>query len=192
MYYALTNFYQNHRRYIKSRDENQLSGNTDEEPDDDCKPFAYKDGKKIYPCGAVADSLFSDEITLHYYSSDGVLKPVGLIRTGIAWDLDKKLKFKNPKDFSATSPMWKTCTKPKSWKKELWQLDPENPENNGIQNEDFIVWMRNAHLPYFRKLYRIVNISAEGFIGGLPKGKYSLEINYCKCASHSHQKKFKN
>lgn len=180
MYYSLTNFYQNLRRYVKSRDEKQLSGITEGEPDENCEPFAYKDGKKIYPCGAIANSMFSDEISLHYRSSNGAIKEVGLIRTGIAWEFDKKRKFKNPKDIGPTSPMWQTCTKPKAWKKELWQLDPENPDNNGIQNEDFIVWMRNANLPHFRKLYRIVNTSAEGFVGGLPKGHYFLKINYCK------------
>lgn len=27
MYYGLSNFYQNHRRYVKSRDDSQLNGN---------------------------------------------------------------------------------------------------------------------------------------------------------------------
>ncbi len=62
----------------------------------------------------------------------------------------------------------------------MWELDPEDPENNGIQNEDLIVWMRTAALPNFRKLYRVVNASAEGFMGGLPSGNYSLKINYSK------------
>jgi hypothetical protein len=64
------------------------------------------------------------------------------------------------------------------WKKELWELDTEIPENNGIQNEDFIVWMRTAALPNFKKLYRIVNITADGSRNGLVAGNYSLRINY--------------
>lgn len=28
VYYGLSNFYQNHRRYVKSRDDSQLNGNT--------------------------------------------------------------------------------------------------------------------------------------------------------------------
>lgn len=28
MYYGLSNFYQNHRRYVKSRDDSQLNGDT--------------------------------------------------------------------------------------------------------------------------------------------------------------------
>lgn len=73
------------------------------------------DGKKIYPCGAIANSMFSDDISLHYHSPapDNTVKPVSLIRTGIAWDSDKKFKFKNPRNYNETSPMWKDYTKPK-------------------------------------------------------------------------------
>jgi len=67
------------------------------------------------------------------------------------------------------------------WKKHLWELDPDNPSNNGLENEDFIVWMRTAALPNFKKLYRIVNSSAlEGSRNGLVAGNYSLSISYCK------------
>jgi hypothetical protein len=65
LYYGLTNFYQNHRRYVKSRDEQQLLGNYEKEPNTDCEPFAKqkkKVGETLYnvlPCGAIANSLFS-------------------------------------------------------------------------------------------------------------------------------------
>jgi hypothetical protein len=60
MYYGLTNFYQNHRRYVKSRDDYQLLGNLGV-PSSDCAPFAFssEDGRPIAPCGAIANSLFS-------------------------------------------------------------------------------------------------------------------------------------
>ena len=67
-----------------------------------------------------------------------------------------------------------------AWKKSPWELDPENPSNNGLQNEDFIVWMRTAALPNFRKLYRIISDKGSGFRDGMPKGNYTLEIKYCK------------
>lgn len=68
--------------------------------------------------------------------------------------------------------------KPKDWRQEIWELDPGDPSNNGFQNEDFIVWMRTAALPNFRKLYRRVNHTEEKFRHGLPKGDYLLHVNY--------------
>merc|ERR1719464_1118318 len=67
MYYGLTNFYQNHRRYVKSRSEAQLLGKIDTKTTGgDCEPFAMNDEKTkpIVPCGAIANSLFNDSIIL--------------------------------------------------------------------------------------------------------------------------------
>ena len=49
----------------------------------------------------------------------------------------------------------------------------------GFENVDFIVWMRTAALPNFRKLWRIVNNTAgiPMFSNGLPKGIYDISIN---------------
>lgn len=57
-------------------------------------------------------------------------------------------------------------------------MDPSNESNNGLQNEDFIVWMRTAAFPSFRKLFRIVDSSIKPFKNGLPAGKYALNIEY--------------
>ena len=59
LYYGLTNLYQNHRRYVKSRDEKQLLGDIEKDPSDDCTPYDYDNDKKIVPCGAIANSLFN-------------------------------------------------------------------------------------------------------------------------------------
>jgi len=40
--------------------------------------------------------------------------------------------------------------------------------------------MRTAALPTFRKLYRRVDHTKAGFTDGLPKGNYTLFVNYCK------------
>jgi LEM3 (ligand-effect modulator 3) family / CDC50 family len=61
VYYGLTNFFQNHRSYVKSRDDNQLLGNIYKTPSDDCKPFKDVSGNPYIPCGAIANSLFSGE-----------------------------------------------------------------------------------------------------------------------------------
>ena len=64
MYYGLTNFYQNHRRYVRSRDDSQLHGYNVDSLYSDCEPFKTKKlntsvEMKIAPCGAIANSLFN-------------------------------------------------------------------------------------------------------------------------------------
>lgn len=81
---------------------------------------------------------------------------VRLDESGIAWDSDRKTKFNNPDDFS-------TCNSqpaPSSCPNDLWinQIYPNvsapyNLNSTGVENEHFIVWMRTAALPTFRKLY---------------------------------------
>jgi len=175
LYYGLTNFYQNHRRYVKSRDELQLLGNIDKEPSDDCSGYSKDGDKKIVPCGAIANSLFNDVIKLKYRGGDKNGEEVPLIRQGIAWESDKQYKFKNPEILGDKTLedylKEKNTAKPKDWNKELWELDPDNKSNNGLQNEDLIVWMRTAAFPNFRKLHRIIEQK-------LPKGNYTLEIDY--------------
>ncbi len=69
--------------------------------------------------------------------------------------------------------------KPPNWQVNAWGLDPDNPSNNGYENEDFIVWMRTAAMPTFRKLYRKLNSSdTVTFANGLPQGNYMLNITY--------------
>ena len=83
MYYGLENFYQNHRRYVKSRDDKQLLGKTANGASTECKPFqncqgddctngvannlTKKEGAEIpyLPCGAIANSLFSGKAELN-------------------------------------------------------------------------------------------------------------------------------
>lgn len=62
LYYKLTNFYQNHRRYVKSLDQNQLRGdhvNYGTIKGSDCKPLDVVGDKIIYPCGLIANSVFN-------------------------------------------------------------------------------------------------------------------------------------
>lgn len=104
---------------------------------------------------------------------------VPLIRSGIAWETDKRIKFRNPNG-TTLQKAFKGYIKPKAWKKNVWELDPEDPNNNGFLNEDFIVWMRTAALPTFRKLYRRVNHSEQYFKKGLMKAEYTLIVEYSK------------
>ncbi|XP_046638224.1 cell cycle control protein 50A-like isoform X1 [Daphnia pulicaria] len=180
IFYGLSNFYQNHHQYVKSRDDQQLLGalgpvsNT-------CEPFArYPDQnnmgmtKQVVPCGAIANSFFDDILNL--LKKDG--NPVPVLNTGIASPSEKK-KFRNPPNSQTNlNEVYKDYVKPPNWRKNIWELDPSNPDNNGLQNEDLIVWITTATLPNFRKLYRRLNRTTEGYNFGLQAGNYTLHVEY--------------
>jgi len=178
LYYGLKNFYQNHRRYVKSRDDTQLLGKQPSSLNSECSPYDYyketvgnvtiSNSSTYAPCGAIANSLFSDKLTLRKSGVD-----VPIIATGIAWNTDKTVKFRNP---NGDNP-WANTVKPKNWRVKVQDLSTD-PDNTGYINEDLIVWMRTAALPNFRKLYRRVNHTASGYQGGLPAGNYSMFIDY--------------
>lgn len=76
-------------------------------------------------------------------------------------------------------PALKDFSRPIAWNRELWELDLTDDSNNGLQNEDLIVWMRTAALPSFRKLYRRVNYTEGKSLNGmLQRGVYTLEVDY--------------
>ncbi|XP_022131016.1 cell cycle control protein 50A [Pieris rapae] len=178
-YYGLSNYYQNHRRYVKSRDDSQLLGHLALTPSSDCDPFSYAEEegkmKPIAPCGAIANSLFNDSLRVYSQEINKMVE-VPVLNTGIAWTSDKDIKFRNPPGDLKTA--FANFTKPVNWRKPVWMLDPNNTDNNGFQNEDLIVWMRTAALPTFRKLYRRVDHTRAGFIIGLAKGPYTLQVDY--------------
>lgn len=121
VYYQLDNFYQNHRRYVKSRDNSQLAGTYKEVEDlDNCDPIvkvgdlwphqqksvsgkdlADKEAPAI-PCGLVAKSLFNDTFTMSQGSTE--LTNVEINSNDIAWSSDVEYKFKNID--SKDHPVW--------------------------------------------------------------------------------------
>eukprot|EP00968_Pinguiococcus_pyrenoidosus_P016412 scaffold1590_cov239-Pinguiococcus_pyrenoidosus.AAC.4 len=91
VYYELHNFYQNHRRYVKSREDAQLRGEvfTSESDLQDCLPLVEKGDTVLSPCGLIANSLFNDVITLT--NSD-----VEMREDDISWQSDRDAKFDQP------------------------------------------------------------------------------------------------
>ncbi|XP_015714533.1 cell cycle control protein 50A [Coturnix japonica] len=178
MYYGLSNFYQNHRRYVKSRDDSQLNGDNSSllNPSKECEPYRTNEDKPIAPCGAIANSMFNDTLELYHIEND-TRTAITLIKKGIAWWTDKNVKFRNPTgDGKNLTALFQGTTKPVNWPKPVYMLDSE-PDNNGFINEDFIVWMRTAALPTFRKLYRLIERKSN-LQPTLQAGKYSLDITY--------------
>ncbi|XP_027015919.1 cell cycle control protein 50B [Tachysurus fulvidraco] len=178
-YYAMTNYYQNYRTYGVSVDPNQLVGETTyiQSPDSTCSPYQNtSNGTPIVPCGSIANSMFNDSFTLYQVvNGQNVLVPFD--RKGIAWWTDYNIKYRNPAFVNGSfANAFAGTTKPINWQKPVYELDPNDQANNGFLNQDFLVWMRRAALPNFRKLYG--RITGGAYANGLPAGNYTLEINY--------------
>ncbi|ELW69968.1 Cell cycle control protein 50C [Tupaia chinensis] len=176
MYYKLYGFYQNLYRYMLSRSNSQLVGK-DIKAVDDCAPFKRSHNETpIAPCGAIANSMFNDTITLSYKLNSSMYIKVPMLKTGLTWWTDKFVKFQNPGSTNIIDEFAGTV-KPPNWPMPIYYLDADDPGNNGFINEDFIVWMRTAAFATFKKLYRRLN-RIHCFIEGLPAGNYSLTIAY--------------
>jgi len=151
-YYQLTNFYQNHRRYVKSRSDTQLRGLDVFANLGSCDPLATYNGKQLYPCGLIANSHFNDTF-MASVCSDGncqeLIVEKDWMESGIAWPSDISVKFKLPAGCPSNDTT--KCPPP--------SVGP-NGQLPNVTNEHFIVWMRTAGLPTFKKLYaRIPNMS---------------------------------
>ena len=99
MYYKLTNFYQNHRKYVESYDLEQLKGNavSSDSLTDKCKPLKYVGDKIIYPCGLIANSYFNDTISspvLLNAKSSSNNETYEMSDKGISWSSDRDHKYK--------------------------------------------------------------------------------------------------
>lgn len=144
VYYELDNYYQNHRRYVKSVSVNQLlyGNSTSSSYTEDCSPEQYLGGLSIIPCGLIAWSLFNDT---YNFTVDGQKLTVN--KTGISWKSDREHKYGSiyPENYPNNLPRDQNGSLIGGA-----SLDPSKTLN---QDEDLIVWMRTAALPTFRKLY---------------------------------------
>eukprot|EP00386_Alphamonas_edax_P013582 GDKI01041936.1.p1 GENE.GDKI01041936.1~~GDKI01041936.1.p1 ORF type:complete len:357 (+),score=89.42 GDKI01041936.1:44-1072(+) len=146
LYYQLERFYQNHRNYVRSKSDAQLRGEVFTDSSDTylstCSAWLTDDDGKIYsPCGLIARSVFNDTYAM-YQGEAANVKPETRVTIDddaktIAWESDRETKFHNP---DTTDP------KINQW------LDPTIFPNK-VENGHFIVWMRTAGLPTFRKLW---------------------------------------
>ncbi|PAA86558.1 hypothetical protein BOX15_Mlig004339g1, partial [Macrostomum lignano] len=173
VYYALTNFYQSHRQYAKSRDDFQLMGERSSGLLSECDPYRQdaSTGLWVAPCGAIAKSMFNDSYRLFYHQTAGDPLEVPWTRQGIAWKSDKWYKY-------GPGANWNVSTKPIGWPASAQQRSPAGYQDD----EELMVWMRTAAMPNFRKLHRIVEHGANGtpeaFANGLPAGTYTLQVAY--------------
>ncbi|KAF5752725.1 putative ALA-interacting subunit 2 [Tripterygium wilfordii] len=88
VYYQLDNFYQNHRRYVKSRSDKQLLYGLKYNDTSSCAPEELNNGLPVVPCGLIAWSLFNDTFTFIHGR-----KELKVNRKNIAWKSDRDHKF---------------------------------------------------------------------------------------------------
>jgi len=149
VYYQLNNFFQNHRRYVKSRDDGQLNGKvyTEASQIQACDPIITNNQSKVLsPCGLVAWSVFNDTYSLLNQAGNPIT--VDDSADTIAWSSDVENRFKNP-----------PIDDPGLAEVDQWLNETIFPGK--VENGHFIVWMRNAALPDFRKLYGRINTRVE-------------------------------
>lgn len=175
MFYRLTNFYQNHRRYVQSFNEDQLNGkavsNSTLKDSDDCKPLTMNDDKKAYyPCGLIANSYFNDT-----FKSPVLLNPTDTSRSNVTYKMtDKGIAWSSDKDrFKKTKYHWSEVAPPPNWA-EMYPdgYTEDNPPPDISEWESFQNWMRTAGLPKFSKL------ALRNDDDTLKVGSYSVDIGY--------------
>jgi LEM3 (ligand-effect modulator 3) family / CDC50 family len=149
-----------------------------------CEPLNILGGIRLNPCGLIANTFFNDVIQLTGgTSSDGGVDLI-MMEDGIAWQSDIDYMYRQPTGFNYSEcpgACDATCCEGDEWSCQ----EPTNytdgkcyryfyPDDNttqylhetypqvispidGVLNEHFIVWMRVAVLPTFRKLYGWIN-----------------------------------
>ena len=168
-YYRLSNFYQNHRLYVKSIVPGQLQGEALSFSQlSDCSPLVGPEPQVIgsddqplvyYPCGLIANSFFNDTL-----SGLTGAETIEFSKSNINWPSDKD-------KFGASKYSLTQVVAPPYWR----ERDDVNPDGTYKQlpdlanDADFINWMRTAGLSTFRKLYG-------RFDGNIEAGSYEIAI----------------
>ena len=151
-FYRLHNFHANHRRYVKSYSEDQLTGklasvdtikNT---VGQNCEPMSVNsDGVRIYPCGLIANSLFNDTFSTTLEGVNGTSDGYSMTEEGIAWSTDKN-RFKKTK-YNHTE-----VVPPPNW----YKMFPNGYNETNMPDistwYQFQNWMHASGLPTFNKL----------------------------------------
>jgi len=154
VYYKLSNYFQNYRGYVKSRDEKQLRAVAVDTSSLTCSPLtrygdAFNgpnttlDSYTLYPCGLIANTFFNDILVACVTPAGGgactLLQDDNWRKQGIAWDSDLQTRFI-----------------PRAPRADETRESPRGFTLPNVNDEDFVVWMRTGTLSTFWKLYRVI------------------------------------
>ena len=176
-YYRLTNFYQNHRRYAKSFDNDQLQGKAVSAATiqgSDCLPLntiqVGNVSKPYYPCGLAANSLFNDTFSsplLQNVIGNNAPNALYIMQntSDISWSSDKKL-------YGQSQYKWSDVAVPPNWVARYPNNYSDDYHPDLVNDEPFQVWMRLAGLPTFSKLAMRNDTTT------MEAGTYQVNINH--------------
>lgn len=181
-YYHLTQFYQNHRRYVNSFLDKQLKGDAVDGAtinSSNCKPLTHDlstdhNPRPIYPCGLIANSMFNDTFSSPRLTNPRVTRDESNSseakvysmnsKTGIAWSSDRAL-------YGPTKYNYTEIVPPPNWAERYPNGYTETNRPPHIEDDEaFMVWMRTAGLPTFSKLYQ--RNDADTMVAGI----YEIDI----------------
>jgi len=153
VYYELGAFYQNHKRYVRSRDDQQMGG-VPGPPAERCAPEkTTADGEPIVPCGLAAWSHFNDTFADWALVEPGggggtppTATPLAVDSSAIAWPSDARHLYGpvTPQNFN-TDPASRGGGAASA---------PGLPLN---EDQHLMVWLRPAAAPTVRKLWGVIN-----------------------------------
>lgn len=151
-FYRLEKFYQNHRRYAKSFSEDQIEGKAasvdtiKNTAGINCQPLSTNsEGKRYYPCGLIANSMFNDTFGSTLEAVNGTSSDYVMTSTGIAWS-------GNSGRFKKTKYNYQDIVPPPNWHKKF----PDGYNSTNVPDistwEEFQNWMFTSAFPDFSKL----------------------------------------
>ncbi|KAF9630321.1 phospholipid-translocating P-type ATPase [Lasiodiplodia theobromae] len=158
LYYRLTDFYQSHRDYIKSADAGQLAGAARSAASisgSDCEALDIDPatGKAYYPCGLIANSLFNDTFSQPRRINDSANENENETSTTYYYNMTTKgIAFPADRDLvKQTRYTPEEVVPPPAWRARYPDGYADGVPDLS-EDEGFVVWMRTAALPNFRKM----------------------------------------
>jgi len=148
VFFEVKKYYQNHKRYVRSRNDKQMGSVTSTTAGSSCAPEQYVNGSgngalpadgNIDPCGLIAWSFFNDTYSLTRASGSAV----NVDETDLAWSFDRNHLY------GAVTPV-------------NYNIYPDQRGGNTSstvlnKNEHLMVWLRPGAKPDIRKLWGKIN-----------------------------------